>query len=322
LTLPGWNEKDQAVQIAAVRRWLRQQPGWLLVFDKATKPAAVDAYLPQSTTGQVVITSRNPNRQEVALCFSVEVLPRDKAIELLLKLSGQSDEVAGRLAELLGYLPLALAQAGAYVQATRRSLAWYFELLQTRSSELLDRGTASTDYRWTVATTWQLAFLQVQEASAVAADLLNLCAFLAPENITRTLLSGGAEHVPQPLAAALADALAFNDAVMPLLQYSLLAATETALSVHRLVQAVTRDGLQEEARRTWATAAVQLVNNAFPNDSNDVLTWPTCAALLPHALVTTGHAEAVQVADEATSRLLNQVGLYLLAQAQFGEAQT
>ena len=88
------------------------------------------------------------------------------------------------------------------------------------------------------------------------------------------------------------DPLACDDALAALRRYSLVEVREEALSVHRLVQAVARDRLAEDARRTWAEAAVRLVNGAFPFDSDDVRTWPECARLLPHALAAARHAEA------------------------------
>ena len=68
-------------------------------------------------------------------------------------------------------------------------------------------------------------------------------------------------------------------------------------------------------------AAVQIVNDAFPSDSDDVRTWAVCARLLPHALAAAEHAEALQVVSEATGRLLNQAGLYLKGRAEFAEAK-
>jgi len=172
-----------------------------------------------------------------------------------------------------------------------------------------------------VATTWELSFQQVQQASPAGADLLNLCAFLAPDDIPRDLLSEGVEHLPQPLAKALVDPLAFDEAVAALRRYSLIEVGGDALSVHRLVQAVAHDLLAEKAHRTWAEATVCLVNSAFPLDSDDVRTWPACARLLPHALAAAGHSETLEVASEATGRLLNQTGLYLRGRAEFAEAK-
>jgi len=46
-----------------------------------------------------------------------------------------------------------------------------------------------------VATTWLLSFQQTEQ-QAPAADLLRLCAFLAPDDIPLSMLVAGAEHLP------------------------------------------------------------------------------------------------------------------------------
>ncbi|MBC8450035.1 MAG: tetratricopeptide repeat protein, partial [Chloroflexi bacterium] len=322
LGLPEQDAPDQRAVVEAVRRWLGQNAGWLLVFDNAPGPAEVRDYLPRGATGHVLVTSRHPSWRGVARPLSVQVMERAEAVDFLLKRTGQADEeAAAALAEALGDLPLALEQAGAYVEATERSLSDYLKLFHDHRLELLRRGIPSTDYPDTVATTWEISFQQVQQASPAGADLLNLCAFLAPDDIPRELLSEGAQHLPQPLADAVADPLAFDEAVMALRCYSLVEVGADALSVHRMVQAVARDRLAEEARRTWAKAAASLVNSAFPFDSDDVRTWPECARLLPHALAAAGQAEALEVASEATGRLLNQVGTYLWGRAEFAGAR-
>jgi tetratricopeptide (TPR) repeat protein len=308
--------------VQAVRRWLGQHDGWLLVFDNARRPEDLRPYLPPGGAGHVLVTSRNPHWRALASPLTVKVMERTESVAFLLKRTGQTDEAAaGQLAEALGDLPLALAQAGAYVSQTGTTFPAYLDLFQSRRTELWQKERPPLDYPATVATTWDLAFHQVQRASPTGADLLNLCAFLAPDDIPQDLLRGGAQHLPPPLAEAVADPLKFDEAVAALLLYSLFERTGDVLSVHRMVQAVARDRLAEEAHQTWAEAAVRLVNDAFPFDSDDVRTWPVCARLLPHALAAAGHAEALQVASEATGRLLNQTGLYLQGRAEFAEAK-
>jgi tetratricopeptide (TPR) repeat protein len=324
LDLPQKDEPDQRLVVQAVRRWFTQHTGWLLVFDNARRPEDLRGYLPHGASGHVLITSRNPNWRGLASPLTVQVLERPESVAFLLKRTGQTDQAAANaLAEALGDLPLALAQAGAYIDATGRSLSAYLDLFRHRQRELLSRGKPSPDYPHTVATTWEIAFQQVQQASPAGADLLNLCAYLAPDDIPQTLFSEGKEHLPKPLSATITNPLAMNQAIAALLQYSLIEKTEDALSVHRLVQAVARARLPKKARSTWAGAAVQIVDGAFPSgdDPQDVRTWPVCARLLPHALAAAGHAEALHVASEATGRLLNQAGLYLWGRAEFDEAK-
>jgi len=324
LNLPQKDEPDQRLVVQAVRRWLSQNTGWLLIFDNARRPDDLRDYLPSGGAGHVLVTSRYSAWRGVASPLTVQVMERAESVAFLLKRTGQTDETAAdKLAEALGDLPLALAQAGAYIDATRTTFTDYLDLFQSRRTELWEDERPPLGYPHTVATTWSLAMDQIRQDSPAGADLLNLCAFLAPDDIPQTLLSEGGEHLPQPLlSATVTDHRAMNKAVAALLQYSLMEKTEEAFSVHRMVQAVARDRLPEEARRTWAEAAVRLVNGAFPSeDTSDVRTWPQCARLLPHALAAAGQGEALGVAPEAMGRLLNQVGLYLEERAEFAEAK-
>jgi len=322
LNLPEKEATEQPVVVGAARRWLEHNNGWLLVFDNAPDPAALRDFLPQGGAGHVLITSRYPAWRGVASPLSVRVLDRAESVAFLLRRTGQTDQAAaGVLAGELGDLPLALEQAGAYIEATGRALADYLNLFRQRQGDLLSRGQPSTDYPSTVATTWEISFQQIQQTSPAGADLLNLCAFLAPDDIRRELLGEGAAYLPESLAAAVTDPLAWDEALAALRRYSMVEVSGDALAVHRLVQAVARDRLAEETRRTWAGAAVRVVNGAFPFEGDDVQTWPKCARLLPHTLAALSHAEALRVAAEATGRLLNQAGLYLLGRAEFAEAK-
>jgi len=190
-----------------------------------------------------------------------------------------------------------------------------------RKNELWDRAGPPPDYRDTVATTWNIAFDEVMRSSSSGADLLNLCAFLAPDDIPVELLNSGVQYLPESLAAVATDPLAFDDAVDPLRRYSLVEITAETISVHRLVQAVTRDWLVGDEKKKWAEAALRIVDEAFPFKSDDVLTWPVCSRLLPHALAAAEHAEALDVALDLIGRLLNQTGAYLRGRAKFTEAK-
>jgi len=322
LDMPEKEAADQEVIIHAVKQWLEQNPKWLLVFDNAKDRADVNDYLPQGKTGHVLITSRNANWRGTATLLDVKVLKRSESIDLLLKRTGYTDkESADALADALGDLPLALEQAGAYMEAKRRSLSYYLKMFTDRKNELWDRAGPPSDYPDTVATTWNIAFGEVMKLSSTGADLLNLCAFLAPDNIPVELLNSGVQYLPESLAAVAGDPLAFDDVVDPLLRYSLVVVTAETISVHRLVQAVTRDRLDGDELKKWAEVAVRIVNMAFPFKSDEFGTWPVCSRLLPHALAAAGHAEALDVASDSTGRLLNQIGLYLNGRAQFAEAK-
>jgi len=312
LDLPEKASPDQTEITKAVKRWLEHNSGWLLIFDNAWDQKDVRDYLPQGGAGHLIITSRNPQWSGVAKLLPVEVFDRTESIVFLCKRTGQDDrKAADALADELGDLPLALEQAGAYIETAGIMLTDYQELFHSRRKELWDDETPPPDYPDSVATTWSLAMEQVSKESPEDADLLNLCAFLAPDEISLDMLSGGAEHLPKPLAATATDRLAMNRAIKVLRR----------LSVHRLVQAVVRDRLSEEDEKRWAETAVAILSAAFPFESNNVQTWPLSSRLLPHALAAAAHAEAREVSPEKTSLILNQTGLYLRGRAEFAEAK-
>ncbi len=135
-----------------------------------------------------------------------------------------------------------------------------------------------TAYAASVATTWDISFQQVRKESPPAADLLNLMAFLGPEDIPRDLFAEGAKHLPRSLRAAVQDELQYDDALAALRTYSLAEVTTDAMSMHRLVQMVTRDRLKPAQRKKWARTAVCLLDAAYPFEKDDPGTWPRSLA--------------------------------------------
>jgi len=85
------------------------------------------------------ITSRNPSWSKIAKLLPAKVFDRTESIDFLYRRTGQDDKkAADMLAEELGDLPLALEQAGAYIEETTMLLAVYCELFQSRRQELWD----------------------------------------------------------------------------------------------------------------------------------------------------------------------------------------
>lgn len=323
LDLQEKDEAEQRVVVEAVRKWLSQNRGWLLVFDHAENMNSVRDYLPRSSEGHIIVTSRNPNWKGVAKPLSLLALPPEEAIEFLLKRTGhQDDATAEKLAEAIGRLPLALEQVGAYIEASHCTIQHYLELFQSHQRELLQRGKSSTEYPDTVATTWSISFHNVESENPAAAELLRLCAFFAPDDIPINMLVAGADEMPEPLAATASDALLLDEALMALRKYSLVEVDNEGLSIHRLVQAVIRQTMDDEAFRQWTGVAVRVVNTSFPEDSNDVRTWAICSPLLPHASAALFHTEAIHSTASEAARLLGQIGLYLNARAEYMQAKS
>ncbi len=326
LDLPEKAAVDQSAAVDAVRRWLERSRGWLLVLDNVPGPGAVVDYLPRAGAGHVLITSRDQNWGSIAASVSVPVLPQQEAVALLEERTGWTGPDVGALAEELGHLPLALEQAAAYAAATGCTVTTYLDLFRSRRQALLQRAKPPEGYQGTVSSTWSLSMAEAAAECPAAAGLLALCAYLAPDAIPLLLVREGAEHLPEPLAEAARDPLLLHDAVAALRHYSLVSVHQEALSVHRLVQAVARDGLGEEEQRQWAAAAVRVAFVGFPKVPGqlyDTSFWPACILRLPHALAATGLALPLARPDfaEDLTWLLSGMGRYLETLAQYEQAR-
>ena len=226
---------------------------WLLIFDNAADMASIAEFQPPAGSGQVLITSQNQNWPGQAL--DVPVLAPEVAAGFLVGRSGDPDrQAAATLARELDGLPLALEQAGAYVQARSGKLAGYLVAFQQRRLALLKR-SEPTLYGKTVATTWSLAFEQLEKSEPSAVGLLRLLACCAPEAVPLDLLlqprPGLAEKLDKGVTASLLplleEPLAAGDTTAALRRYSLATPVGDGLvSVHRLVQAVTADQMPAE----------------------------------------------------------------------------
>src|SRR5512132_2883353 len=128
------DEKDaveQAIVIAAVRRWLESHDRWLLIYDNAEDPKVVRESLPRVLSGHVLITSRNPAWGGIAEMLPLDRWERAESIAFLKERRQESDDrAADRVAEALGDLPLALEQVAAYCEQTGTTLGGYANLLE------------------------------------------------------------------------------------------------------------------------------------------------------------------------------------------------
>lgn len=249
----------------------------MLIFDNADDVFIIQEYLSQWGNGSILITTRANAVGSLAASLEVETMGLIEGTLLLLRRAQRSERAsdeeineAGNIVVALDHFPLALDQAGAYIEEAGLSFGGYLEVFQNRRKEVLARrGTQATNYPDSVATTWSLSFQKVEQGNPAAAELLRLLAFLAPDTIPEELIRDGADHWNPPLQQAVANPFTFNKMLEDLLKFSLVKrlAEEHMLSIHRLVQAVQMDSMELDARRRWAERVVLAVNEIFPKES-------------------------------------------------------
>ncbi|MEZ4624548.1 MAG: hypothetical protein R2843_07110 [Thermomicrobiales bacterium] len=159
------------------------------MFDNAADVNLVSQHVPHRSSIDVIVTSQLSNWDGDRAFRPIpiaEMSPEDARV-FLTQRSGDSDvNAADQLAKELGYLPLALEMAGAYVavRRSRRSLSRYLQRYLDDPSDVIRRDKAKTgSYPNTLATTWSISFAAASEEVPESSDVMNVLAFMAPEAI-------------------------------------------------------------------------------------------------------------------------------------------
>ena len=346
LVLPPATEPD-ALQ-AQVHDRLRTVPGWLLIFDNADATADIQPWLPPGpmppgVPGHVIVTTRRGGFGAMGQVMDLDVIGLADAVRLLRsRVPDLGQETAEQIAAELGRLPLALEQAAAYLDISQMPGHEYLELLRTRAADLLRRGTVAARQDITIATLWDLSLERITSQRPAAVQLLDLCAYLAPEPIPLDLFTTHPDLLPQPLSAATADQLTFADTLAVLADYSLAKRTDTGLQLHRLVQAAIRARHQHTgpaaqtpektgqgggpAHDPLTVTLAVLRANAPEKITGVPAAWPRWTVLLPHVLAATDHlgpaaGEPSPVTMEDASWLLDRAATYLRVRGRPADAK-
>jgi tetratricopeptide (TPR) repeat protein len=159
-----------------------------------------------------------------------------------------------------------------------------------------------------VATAWDLTFERLTPAGR---DLLQLLSRFNPESVPRSLIDSRVDLLPDRLQAVVGDVLAFQDALRELVSFALVDATETAISMHRLVQLVVGDRLSPAERSFWTGCAIAMIDAALaPIAANDPRSAASLADLAPQALAALSHADSAETPPALADRLATHVGYF------------
>lgn len=309
--LPPDQLTERAVQ------WLATHHGWLLVLDNVDHPGHITPLLARATTGRILVTSRRSSGwHDTASPVPLDVLTPAEALDLLTRIlstrTGDAPDLGGatQLCEELGYLPLAVAQAGAYIAEAGITVRAYLRLLADHPAEMYREAGEGHDSERTIARIWHITLDRLTD-TPLAGQILRILAWYAPDDIPRTLLN--------PLDTP----PAVHTAVRRLAVYSMITPDPGAgtLAVHRLVQALARTPDPDDPHRTpnaiaqARTQATELLKTALPGPPEGPGTWPTWRTLLPHVdalFAESAYEDPLPLADA----LFMNAAIYLIQQSQ------
>ncbi|HEY7416377.1 MAG TPA: tetratricopeptide repeat protein, partial [Ktedonobacteraceae bacterium] len=347
LRLPERDTKDQQHMVAAVQRWLATHGQWLLIWDNVEELTLLDRFLPSSRSGAILITTRRqilgtfargldllPMEQEEGMLFLLrraKVLAPDATRTQMHQLATRMPAqcaAAEELVQAVGGLPLALDQAGAYLEATRCGVSAYLDLFRARCTLLLQqRGEGARDHPASVSTTFTLAIATSAKRHPAVWPLLCVCALLHPDAIPEELFRQGGEHLGTPLQAICHDALEWNQMVGVACSYSLLSRPpeEQVLSIHRLVQVVLLDTMTGAERELWSERVIKALDAIFPEEEytpsqQHKWRWKLRERLMPHVMLRL-HEAGPAHASLPLASLAFKTARFLYARGQYTAAE-
>ena len=318
-----------------VRRYLsRASTGqWLLIVDNCDDKevlfrslggsGSLIDHLPESELGLTLFTTRH-RAIAVSLAGSeiVEMheMDRPEAETFLTRSLIQKDlvdkdrTVTTELLEELTYLPLAIAQAAAYLNAMQISIQDYLSLLRHTEEDTVSLLTRefrdNTPYRHSrnaVTTTWLISFNHIRRADPAVVDLLSFMSYIENKAIPRSILP----------AAEPAEGM--MHAIGTLRAYAFVSkrGDEDAYDMHRLVHLAIKVWLRECGRtEEWDAKVAAHLAEIFPsNDWSNRALWRT---YFPHALHFLGNTKALD--SKTRYDLCMEVGRCLQADGRVGEA--
>lgn len=175
----------------------------MLVIDNADNPLVdVSRFFPAGDRGHILVTSRNKECRHLQTVGYEELkeMDHEEAVTLLLRSSDKDHNnpryrnSARPIAKALGYLPLALDQAGAAIRQDICTLRNYLSVYNRHRKQVM--GTRSIQgseaYKYTVYTTWEVSFQMIKKlekpASVDACEILQIFAFFHFQQVPASLL--------------------------------------------------------------------------------------------------------------------------------------
>ncbi|KAJ4020366.1 hypothetical protein NW766_001845, partial [Fusarium irregulare] len=365
LSLPRRHEPEANV-LVLVRDWLQRDDirPWLMVVDNADdmnlffhhkghKGVSQDqlaSFLPKSTNGKILVTSRSLDIAEKLVGSSramlqIPIMGEEQALELLQRrLDTKTEEAAAKdLIRTLDYIPLAVNQAAAYInrRSPRVTVESYLDTFsgnEKRKDSLLrsDKGDLGRQdgVSNSVVVTWQVTFEQIKREQPRAANLLSLMSQFQAQNIPETMLRNYDDDNTMPDDENDADTvdvgtesdsesvrMNFETDLDVLRGYSLVnISTMGLLEMHSLVQFCTRSWMSEFGDpERWSRLFIKLAADRFP--SGEFGTWAICQNLLPHIEPWLGRKPREETTVTNWAELLTNVSWYMLKVGDYSRAE-
>ncbi|NNU76341.1 NB-ARC domain-containing protein [Clostridium estertheticum] len=174
--------------------WFHNNSNWLIVFNDVNENTSIEQLIPKYKNGHIIKTTQINEKSKLdGAVIPLEELSKDEAVDFLTRRTNSNDiENASKISYRLGYFPLALEQAAAYICETDIDLSKYYELLNNYDLEVFDDNESVKNYKWNIKTVWGIT---LQKLSENARQMLYCFAYMASDNIVLDLLTNHAKEL-------------------------------------------------------------------------------------------------------------------------------
>jgi hypothetical protein len=304
-----------AVRAGHALRHLHHCANWLLIYDNAEPSIPRELWPPP--TGELLLTSREPAVARLTgHMIEIDDFNRSESLDLIRRhLPDMNIDEAGRLADGVGDLPLAVEQAAAFVVDSGLTIADYLHLLNSHP-DMAGLGEPTGDQHAGLAAIVSAGRARLDHCAPEAGEFLDSVAFFAPTPI-RLGPSADASGAVVPGGPAVIASIVRHSC-----RLGLARRVGAGLVIHRLVQLLLRSRMTPDQRSRALVRALDLLGTTALADPDAPAAWPAYRRLVPHIEAVTGglgpgsgitEPETFRVTLLGTIRYLFVTGNYLAA---------
>jgi tetratricopeptide (TPR) repeat protein len=283
--------KNQENVFKKVKNWMIKNDNWLFLLDNVENHQDIkellffDSNVTKKGKRHFLITTRKSNlpfNNEVVDIFDKE----ESQFFLHSYTKLKSNDFSRKITVKLGYLPLALEQAAAYIKKNKIDYQQYFKKLK-ESLEILKQG-GSESRTFSVEATWNVSMRMIENEESK--QLLNLCAFFAPDNIHCRWFSDASEQLSfhSSLQEKVKNENEYKKILYELAEYSLVRIENEKINIHRLLQEIIR----KNSKKELITICMQIMDKHCFFDFSTIEQRGYFTEIIPHIITLTGYSFA------------------------------
>lgn len=344
-------EKVDSLQL--LKKWLENNTQWLLILDNVDDPSLLQDILPRQSNGHILLTTQLSPLGVPAVEIPIEQVTPDEGAQILLKCAqinatNQTEQAqkenqyfAQKFSELVGGLPLALDQAGAYIHERQISVKEYVTLFNDKRAEFLDkRGPYLEEqdediygiHQKSVIRTFEISFDRIKRIDPIAANILHICAFLDSDNIPEEIFKEAIRVFSDSENTIEIEKIENVESIIVLLRYSLLRRSPDGrlYTIHRLLPTALKDAeiIPVDQQQSWAEKTITILNRTpialqeekQTTDKNRQQRSRTQFYLV-HTRVCATHITKWNIQSADAVELLNRAGAHVYQQQEYAQAQ-